>query len=253
VLFVSLSSKPVLQAMVLADNVYQDRLTGKFIIAGTFSRLGITRRLPPLTGGGPSFPSAPPSPSPPAVLLENAAPMYASATPVGPPQPAAAVPQAPAPGGPGAPGVPGYPGAPPAGAAPVFPPSAPPPAPSPPAGGTPASGTPAETTTFRSAAELTRAVSSAGSPHLYIALTDVHRTIPLRVRFVDLSDITEAVSRFEIGLEVNSPDPLAVTELVIPMPRLPVTGAGTFSIDLLYQGEILGSWRIVVTEELIQG
>jgi hypothetical protein len=32
-----------------------------------------------------------------------------------------------------------------------------------------------------------------------------------------------------------------------------VTGAGTFSLDLLYAGEILGSWRIVVTEETIQG
>ena len=57
----------------------------------------------------------------------------------------------------------------------------------------------------------------------------------------------------EIGLEVNSADPLAVVELTIPMPRLPVTGAGTFSLDLMYDNEILGSWRIVVTEETIQG
>ena len=31
--------KPVLQAMVLADHVYQDRQTGKYIIAGTFSQI----------------------------------------------------------------------------------------------------------------------------------------------------------------------------------------------------------------------
>ena len=29
--------KPILQAMVLADHVYQDRLTGKHIISGTFT------------------------------------------------------------------------------------------------------------------------------------------------------------------------------------------------------------------------
>ena len=213
--------KPVLQAMVLADNVYQDRTTGKFIIAGTFSRLGITRRLTPPVAP----PTAPPTgtkpgsypPAAPASLLENPPPMYASAVPMGAPQPASPAPQAPPP--------------------PATPPGAP----------------PAETTTFRSAAELTRAVSTSGSPHLYVALTDVHRSIPLKVRFVDLSDISETVSRFEIGLEVNSPDPLAVVELVVPMPWLPVTGAGTFSLDLLYADEILGSWRIVVTEETLPG
>jgi hypothetical protein len=32
--------KPVLQALVLADNVYQDKFTGKKVIAGTFNQLG---------------------------------------------------------------------------------------------------------------------------------------------------------------------------------------------------------------------
>jgi hypothetical protein len=31
--------KPVLQALVLADNIYQDKATGKMIIAGTFKQL----------------------------------------------------------------------------------------------------------------------------------------------------------------------------------------------------------------------
>ena len=31
--------KPVLQALLLADHVYHDSVTGKFIIAGTFNRL----------------------------------------------------------------------------------------------------------------------------------------------------------------------------------------------------------------------
>jgi hypothetical protein len=39
--------KPVLQALVLAEHVYQDRTTGKMIIAGTFNRLFIHRRETP--------------------------------------------------------------------------------------------------------------------------------------------------------------------------------------------------------------
>ncbi|HEY4760854.1 MAG TPA: hypothetical protein VIH42_09770 [Thermoguttaceae bacterium] len=35
--------KPVLQALVLADNVYQDKSTGKMIIAGTFNQLLIVK------------------------------------------------------------------------------------------------------------------------------------------------------------------------------------------------------------------
>jgi hypothetical protein len=31
------------------------------------------------------------------------------------------------------------------------------------------------------------------------------------------------------------------------MPQLPITRPGVYSIDLLYQGEILGSWRLVAT------
>ena len=246
--------RPVLQAMVLADNVYQDRTTGKFIIAGTFSRLGITRRVgPPIfpqPGPAPGQPAAPPASiqsEPLASLLENPPPTYASAVPIAPPpEPATPAPAAPPQGPP--PQAP-YSQPPDSQAAPESGPQQSPYS----SGPQPPAAPPQDTTTFRNAAELTRAVSTAGSPHLYVALTDVHRTVPLKVRFVDLSDIVESVSRFEIGLEVNSPDPIAVIELSIPLPRLPVTGAGTFSLDLLYSGEILGSWRIVVTEETIQG
>jgi len=38
--------KPVLQAMVLADHVYQD-VSGKFIICGTFTRLWFIRHNAP--------------------------------------------------------------------------------------------------------------------------------------------------------------------------------------------------------------
>jgi len=36
--------KPVLQALVLADQVYQDKVTNKFIIAGTFNQLHLRKK-----------------------------------------------------------------------------------------------------------------------------------------------------------------------------------------------------------------
>lgn len=39
--------KPVLQALILADRIYQDKDTGKKIIAGTFNQILLTRNPPP--------------------------------------------------------------------------------------------------------------------------------------------------------------------------------------------------------------
>lgn len=39
--------KPVLQALILADRIYQDKDTGKKIIAGTFNQILLTRNQPP--------------------------------------------------------------------------------------------------------------------------------------------------------------------------------------------------------------
>ena len=189
--------KPVLQAMVLADHVYQDSTTGKFIIAGTFTRLWCSRK--PLLGQ-----PVPPPAQPPAGGGAGTAP-------------AAGVAQ----GGGGSAGVTApAPGA----AAPEAP----------------------KQTTFQSASELVRAVSSAGSPYLYFALTGMHGNIPLKVCFVDLSNSNNL---FEIAFGVTSADPVAVSEYVIPMPRLPITGPGTFSLDLLYNDELIGSWRLFVAEQ----
>lgn len=140
--------------MVVADHVYQDRSTGKFLITGTFSRLWIST----------------PKPAP----------------------------------------------------------------------------TPNQAQTFQSTDALSRAVSVAGSPHLYVALSDVHGAISLTLRYVDLSNGTNL---FEMALGTSSADPLALTELGVPLPRLPVPHAGVYSLDVLHDGEILGSWRIVVTQD----
>ena len=145
--------RPVLQAMVLADHVYQDRSTGKYLIAGTFSRLWIS----------------PPKPAP----------------------------------------------------------------------------TPNQPVVFQGTESLSRAVSAAGSPHLYVALSDVHGAISLAVRYVDLSN---GATLLELTLGTSSPDPLALTELGIPLPRLPLPHAGAYSLDVLHDGEILGSCRVVIDQ-----
>lgn len=141
--------KPVLQAMVLADHVYQDRNTGKFVIAGTFGT--IWRQPPP--------------PKPPE----------------------------------GAPGK------------------------------QPISGS----------------YTQMGSPYLYLALADVHGKAPLLLRLVDLADANPLL---EANFEVAASDPLTMCEFVLPMPLLPAMKPGVLSLDLLFQNEILGSWRINVRD-----
>ncbi len=140
--------RPVLQAMVLADHVYQDRLTGKFVIAGTFSTIFLGEIKLELS------------------TAEGEAQKMASRVPL----------------------------------------------------------------------------TQMGSPYLYLALVEVHGHTPLALKLVDLSD---ASVLFEVQVVVASTDPVAVAEYILPMPPLPVHKVATYSLDLLYEGEILGSWRIV--------
>ena len=88
-------------------------------------------------------------------------------------------------------------------------------------------------------------VSSAGTPYLYLALTSVHGKTPLRLRYLDLSDSSVSL---EGNIEVESNNPLALAEFSLPLPSL-VRPPGLYSLDLLYDGEILGSWRVTVGPE----
>ncbi len=144
--------KPVLQAMVLADHVYQDRVTGKFVIAGTFGVIGIQQRE---LGGVEAAPA-----------------------------------------------------------------------------GSEISGERRNIT----------GIAHAGSPYLYVALTEVHGRVPLRLRYVNLADSGVII---EGEVELTSPDPVSVAEYAFQMPPLPVI-VGSYSLDLLYEGELLGSWRVTV-------
>lgn len=147
--------RPVLQAMVLADHVYQDRFTGKYVIAGTFANVSFGNVVAQAT-------------TPPAESRDAGEQWLAVRGPMG----------------------------------------------------------------------------VAGSPYLYFALTEVHGEVPLVVKFVDLSDSSLL---FEGQFAVASLDPVAVAEYALPMPPLPIAKSGAFSLDLLWEGEILGSWRVTAT------
>jgi len=170
--------QPVLQAMVLADHVYQER-TGKFIIAGTFSNVLLREEQRPT-----EEPPALPAPED----FSKAAPT-AEGSPLKNPIDLL--------------------------------------------GG--------QRTRFE---DVARQIGWAGSPYLYLALTAVHGTVPATLRFVNLADneiLIEAV------MELTAPDPVRVVEYSVPMPPLPISKPGVYSLDLFYNEELLGSWRVIAS------
>jgi hypothetical protein len=191
--------KPVLQALVLADHVYQDKITGKKIIAGTFNRVCFTRMRP-------RPPAAELEPGEASVSIAGAG--FSPAPPPPLPQPPAA-PQTQMPATPFAEGA--------------APPGVPP-----------------------GLRRLTAAdVQKAGSPYAFVSLTDVHGTVPLELRYRDLSN--EAIL-LGINFQVGAEDPLDTVEAVIPVPPLPTPHAGVYALELLCGGEPLGALRITAVE-----
>lgn len=170
---------PVLQAMLLADQIYQDRSTGKYVICGIFSAIHFV----PKEGSGATGSSG---------------------------QPASG-------DGPSA------------------------------NGGSSGSGSSGDASTTDPApghstnlpfARLLR----AGSPHAYISLTELRGQRRLELRFVDLKENTVL---FSVGFDVTSRDPLETVQITIPLPTLPIAHAGVFVLELLCDGELLGSHRVI--------
>ncbi|MFH1919600.1 MAG: hypothetical protein ABIP48_06950 [Planctomycetota bacterium] len=90
----------------------------------------------------------------------------------------------------------------------------------------------------------------AGSPYAYISLTDLRGTQPFVLRYVDLGEDKPV---FEAAFTVSSDDPLKTVEIIAPLPPLPTTKAGTFALELLWNDEPLGSFRVTVKELQIEG
>jgi hypothetical protein len=140
--------KPVLQAMVLADRVYRDADTGKFLIIGTFGKVMVKLSRPEPPDGGVTV-----------VTSEQ--------------------------------------------------------------------------------------VADAGTPSLYLAMTDIHGTVDLTLRFVHL--VTHE-AYFEGGVQLRADDPLKLCEAALGLPRL-TAEPGRYSLDLLWNEELIGQWRIEVVRE----
>lgn len=87
---------------------------------------------------------------------------------------------------------------------------------------------------------------TTGSPFAYVALTEVHDVQNLSLRYVRLSDFSVI---FSGQLRVESPDPLLTIDIPFPLPPLPIETDGDFALELLWDDEPLGSFRIKVVSE----
>jgi hypothetical protein len=261
--------KPILQSLILADHVYEDKLTGKRIIAGIFNRIirgvRVLREVTP-PSPAPQLPYTPPvQPSAPAIqpqqpiqvqpppAIQPAEPIqvhsgqsYPAAPPVPPSQPAApasdynqpaAVPQ---PAQPAAVGQ-SIPAAPPTPAQPTdfnpVPPQAPP---------TPPQAPPAPPLQpGQRVLEIPPTGLQSGSPFAYLSLTEVRGRTPLMLQLVNLQDDTQL---FRSDLLVECNNPLYTIEMTVPLPPIAPPQAGIYALELLYNNELLGSLRIVVED-----
>jgi hypothetical protein len=81
----------------------------------------------------------------------------------------------------------------------------------------------------------------AGSPYVYLSLTDVCHNTKLQLKFVNL---TKNLVLFGKDLEVDCNDRLATIEIVLPLPPLPISEEATYAFEVACEGEIIGSCRI---------
>jgi hypothetical protein len=85
----------------------------------------------------------------------------------------------------------------------------------------------------------------AGSPWVFLSLTDVCQGTKLLLRFVNIG---KQETLFSTEVTVDSKDRLATIEVVLPLPMLPIGEPGTFAFEVMCDGDLLGSYRIVAAE-----
>jgi hypothetical protein len=87
-----------------------------------------------------------------------------------------------------------------------------------------------------------------GCPSVYVSLTDVVDGTEITLQFVNVS---KNIVRFEQKCVISRSNRLGVIELALPLPpfQMMMAETGTYSLDVLWKGEILGSHRVIVEEK----
>jgi hypothetical protein len=85
----------------------------------------------------------------------------------------------------------------------------------------------------------------SGSPYAYLSLTDVCTNTILSIQFVYL---TKNVVLFKMDLKIECDNRLGTIEIVLPLPKLPIQEAGTYALEVICEGEIIGSSRITAED-----
>lgn len=89
----------------------------------------------------------------------------------------------------------------------------------------------------------------AGSPTVYISLTEITKKSEFVLRLVNLEHDKVLI---QIEFTISSDDPLATVEVAVPMPSLPQI-PGTYALELLTENEPLGSHRLTIVEANLKG
>ena len=92
-------------------------------------------------------------------------------------------------------------------------------------------------------------VERAGSPYVYISLTELHGATELRLRYVSLDASLESrEALFETSpFSVVARSPVDSVEIVLPVPPLPRI-PGVYALELLFGDELLGAHRVTVQQ-----
>ncbi len=87
-----------------------------------------------------------------------------------------------------------------------------------------------------------------GCPWVYVNLTDVVAGTKIGLEMVNVS---KNIAIFGSSFEITEARRLGTVELALPLPhpREWAKEPGTFSLDLTWEGEILGSHRLVVAQK----
>jgi hypothetical protein len=86
---------------------------------------------------------------------------------------------------------------------------------------------------------------NAGSPYVYVSLTDVCDGTVIKVQFVNLS---KDIALFGTEVTISNSDRLRNVEISLPLPTLPIVEAGIYALQVLCEQQLLGSWRVVADD-----